>query len=85
MQPQGEKDMSDKNILIEMSERLGQIHGTVSALDKKQDDFMTCVRSHESRLSELEATKHKAHGYIVGVSTISAFIGAAISNLWGQK
>lgn len=70
-------------ILIEMSEKIGQIHGTLKAMEKRHDDTMETLKSHDDRLDTLEETKYKAHGFLIGVAGLAGAVGSYASHLLG--
>ena len=74
------------NILIKMSEQIGEINGTVNTYIKGQaktnEALFKLVEAQETRIKEIEGTKNKVIGAIAVSAMSSGGLGFFLSKLF---
>lgn len=75
--------MSD-NVLLDMSRMIGEIHGTLKAMETRHDQTMETLTKHDERITDLETTKHKAHGLALGLGAVAGFVSSNLHNFFGM-
>lgn len=74
--------MSDQ-VLLDMSRMIGEIHGTLKSMEQRHDQTMETLSKHDDRISDLETTKHKAHGFAIALGGISGAVGTYLTHVIG--
>lgn len=74
--------MSDQ-VLLDMSRMIGEIHGTLKAMETRHDQTMKTLTKHDERITDLETTKHKAHGLALGLGAVAGFLSSNLQHLFG--
>lgn len=74
--------MSDP-VLLDMSRMIGEIHGTLKSMEQRHDQTMETLEKHDGRISHLEETKNKAHGFAIAFGGLSGAIGTYLTHVVG--
>lgn len=77
--------MSDNEILIRMSNQIGELNGklaaSLDAQNKTNEALFKLVADHETRLKDVEGAKNKVIGGAIASAFAGSGIGAIITKL----
>lgn len=67
---------------VDIAEHLGYIRGKIERVESDTTEIKAMVKDNEIRLRDLEQSKHRFLGWLVGIGTIGGGVGAALSKVF---